>query len=85
MRGSSSTLFRAVHKASTRRSRAFGHLASLDANSLYLQRRWRKDMGAVGYADRSASCVSPPLCPFAFIALGAYSGGAKAVFASFMP
>lgn len=68
------------HKACIRHARAFAHLASLDAASFYFQRRWRKGMGAVGYADRSASCVSPSYALLPFFAPEAYSGGSQGDF-----
>lgn len=67
------------HKACIRHARAFAHLASLDAASFYFQRRWRKGMGAVGYADRSVSCVSPSYALLPFLPPKRIAEGAKAI------
>lgn len=75
MRRSLNALFRAVHKASTRRSRI--SLRSMPARFI------SNDAGARAWGPSAmptaAQAASAPLCPFAFITPGAYSGGVKAV------
>lgn len=72
-------LYFEIHGVSIRMPFARAHLASLDAASFYFQRRWRKGMGAVGYADRSASCVSPSYALLPFLPPKRIAEGVKAI------
>ena len=59
-------LFFEIHKVFMYAFAAFPHLASLDARELFSTKYAGVVHGTVGYADRSARCVSPPyaLLPF---------------------
>ena len=59
-------LFFEIHKVFMYAFAAFPHLASLDARELFSTKYAGVGHGTVGYADRSARCVSPPyaLLPF---------------------
>ncbi len=58
-------LYFEIHGVSIRMSFARAHLASLDARGFICMKYAGVGHGTVGYADRSARCVSPPM-PFAF-------------------
>ncbi len=53
-------LFFEIHKVFMYAFAAFPHLASLDARELFSTKYAGVGHGTVGYADRSARCVSPP-------------------------
>lgn len=59
-------LYFEIHGVSIRMSFARAHLASLDARGFICMKYAGVGHGTVGYADRSARCVSPPyaLSPF---------------------
>ena len=67
-------LYFEIHGVSIRMSFARAHLASLDARGFICMKYAGVGHGTVGYADRSARCVSP-LMPFCLFAPEAYSGG----------
>lgn len=59
-------LFFEIHKVFMYAFAAFPHLASLDARELFSTKYAGVGHGTVGYADRSARCVSPPYALFPF-------------------
>ena len=67
------------HKVCIRHARAFAHLASLDARELFSTKYAGVGHGTVGYADRSARCVSPPYALLPFLPPERIAEGAKAI------
>lgn len=59
-------LYFEIHGVSIRMSFARAHLASLDARGFICMKYAGVGHGTVGYADRSARCVSPPYALFPF-------------------
>ena len=73
-------LFFEIHKVFMYAFAAFPHLASLDARELFSTKYAGVGHGTVGYADRSARCVSPPYALLPFLPPEAYSGGSQGDF-----
>ena len=69
-------LFFEIHKVFMYAFAAFPHLASLDARELFSTKYAGVGHGTVGYADRSARCVSPP---YALLPPKRIAEGAKAI------
>ena len=72
-------LFFEIHKVLMYAFAAFSHLASLDARELFSTKYAGVGHGTVGYADRSASCVSPPYALLPFLPPKRIAEGAKAI------
>ena len=77
-------LYFEIHGVSIRMSFARAHLASLDARGFICMKYAGVGHGTVGYADRSARCVSPPYALLPFFAPEAYSGGSQGDFSGYM-
>ena len=72
-------LFFEIHKVFLYAFAAFPHLASLDARGFICMKYAGVGHGTVGYADRSARCVSPSYALLPFLPPKRIAEGAKAI------
>lgn len=72
-------LYFEIHGVSIRMPFARAHLASLDARGFICIKYAGVGHGTVGYADRSARCVSPPYALLPFLPPKRIAEGAKAI------